>query len=171
MSDNLAQHVSVNYPEGAFVGGLMHDFGKLLMAVAMPAEYEQVDQMKLASGKPLWECEREVIGADHAALSAIALEEWNLPVQIRRAVEFHHRVTENPSFEAEKEGATFHLSELIDTADQAVNRLGVTVHELPPGATKHEHPSEPLQRLTDEEATWKLMGDFEREFEAIRKFF
>ncbi len=171
MSDNLAQHVSVNYPEGAFVAGLMHDFGKLLMAVAMPAEYEQIDQMKLASGRPLWECEREVIGADHAALSAIALEEWNLPVQIRRAVEFHHRVSENPSFEAEKEGATFHLSELIDTADQAVNRLGVTVHELPPGTPKHEHPSEPLQRLTDEEATWKLMGDFECEFEAIRKFF
>ena len=171
MSDNLAQHLSVNYPEGAFVAGLMHDFGKLLLAVSMPAEYDQIDQMRLASGRPLWECEQEVIGADHAALSAIALHEWNLPHQIQRAVEFHHRSSENPNAAEEKEGATFHLSELLDAADQAVNRLGVTVHELPPDTAKHEHPTEPIQRLIDEETTWKLMGDFEREFEAIRKFF
>ena len=171
MADNLAQHLSVNYPEGAFVSGLMHDFGKLLMAVALPAEYEQVDQLKKATGRDLTDCEREVIGGDHADCSAIALEEWNLPSQIRRAVAFHHRPTENPSFETEKEGATFHLAELVSAADNAVNHLGVTVHEIPAGTPKHEHPTEPIQRMTDEETTWKLMGDFEREFEAIRKFF
>jgi len=38
LSDLLAQHAPVSYPEGAFVAGLFHDLGRLLIALTLPQE-------------------------------------------------------------------------------------------------------------------------------------
>ncbi len=38
LSDQLAVRVGVCYPEGAFVAGLFHDLGKLMIAVGLPEE-------------------------------------------------------------------------------------------------------------------------------------
>ena len=37
MADLIAQKVACDYPEGAFVAGLLHDIGVLLMGIAFPA--------------------------------------------------------------------------------------------------------------------------------------
>jgi len=36
LSDLLAQHLPVTYPEGAFVAGLFHDLGRLLIVLILP---------------------------------------------------------------------------------------------------------------------------------------
>jgi HD-like signal output (HDOD) protein len=171
MADNIAQHVSTNYPEGAFIAGLLHDFGKLLIAAAMPAEAEEIERMAAETGRPALECEREIVGADHADLSAIALKEWNLPVPVQIAVEYHHDPQRNVGYLAEVGKARFHLADIVRAASESVNRLGVTVAAVPPDFTPHANPTEPVQSMTDEETTWKIVGAFEKEFEAIRAFF
>src|ERR1700688_441518 len=40
LSDLLAQQLPVTYPEGAFVAGLLHDVGRLLLAVGLPEKYD-----------------------------------------------------------------------------------------------------------------------------------
>ena len=42
LADLIAQRAPVEYPEGAFVAGLFHDLGKLLIAFALGEEYEYI---------------------------------------------------------------------------------------------------------------------------------
>ena len=90
LSDLLAQRLTVNYAEGAFVAGLLHDVGRLLIALGLGEEYGRILQLHEAEGKPLFDCEVEVIGFTHPELSAEALVLWNLPEPIQNAVRYHH---------------------------------------------------------------------------------
>ena len=78
MLELLADEAPLEYPEGAFLSGLFHDVGTLLIAVAMPQQYECTLAVAAVNGQPAVECERMVLGTDHAELSALALERWGL---------------------------------------------------------------------------------------------
>lgn len=176
LADNLAQHASVNYPEGAFVGGLMHDVGKLLIAVSMPAEYQEIQDLMALGGRTLSECEREIAGADHAEISGLALEQWNLPAPIRQAVIYHHEPKANPHYQDEREGARFHLAEVVQIADETINQLGHRVSPKPANAKSEDDvaagdPWAPAIAVVGADAQSRLTNDFQKEFEALRLFF
>jgi HD-like signal output (HDOD) protein len=78
------------WKEDAFTAGLLHDVGKLLLAARAPALYTPVLQATQASGRPLHEVEREMLGVDHGALGACLLGTWGLPGTILEAVHRHH---------------------------------------------------------------------------------
>src|ERR1700704_1051352 len=50
LSDLVALEAPVPYPEGAFTAGLLHDVGKLLIAVAMPEQFEKMCDVYEAGG-------------------------------------------------------------------------------------------------------------------------
>ena len=58
MADLLAQYIPIDYAEGAFIAGLMHDIGKLMFAVGLPESYAQVFEMQKQTGRAAVECER-----------------------------------------------------------------------------------------------------------------
>src|SRR5579863_6106014 len=68
LSDLLAQRLPVVYPEGAFVAGLLHDVGRLLIALGLPTEYNRILELSNAGGRSLVDCERSVAGFTHAEL-------------------------------------------------------------------------------------------------------
>ncbi len=172
LADQLAQNLSVNYPEGAFVSGLFHDFGKMLIAIAFPAEYREVEEMFQLGGRSAWECEREILGVDHAAIAGLALVEWNLPVPIRRAVEFHHCPDQNSNADAERGGESFHLSQVVRVASDVLNLLGhpVAAANAESGPASPEDAFAPLVpfALADPD---KTQSAFQQEFDTIRSFF
>jgi len=172
LADQLAQSVSVNYPEGAFVAGLFHDFGKLLIAVAFPAEYREIEELLALGERPAWECEREILGVDHAAISGLALQEWNLPDPIRRAAEYHHEPAQNPHQELERGAATFHLSEVVRTASEVLNTLGHPVAAGPssPQSDREARIAALLGSLSLAEPD-STRACFQQEFDTIRAFF
>jgi len=120
LSDLLAQRLPVSYPEGAFVAGLLHDVGRLLMALGLPAEYGKIVELYNAGGRTLIDCEREIAGFTHPELSAAALAVWKLPEEIRIAVRDHH------SSPAESAGG-IPLSHVLDAANQYANSVGVYI--------------------------------------------
>jgi HD-like signal output (HDOD) protein len=167
LTDQLSQHLTVSYPEGAFVAGLFHDFGKMLIAISMPAEFQEIAEMHQLGARPWWECEREVLGLDHARVSVMALAEWNLPTPIQRAVAFHHHSLDNPHYQTEKGDAQFHLSELLEKADRIVNGMG---HVVMPVA--ESHPAETTALIREMLPTAEQVeSSFRTEFETIRSFF
>lgn len=63
----------------AFVAGLMHDMGKVLLFTHDPAGYGQLIEGCLAEGVPSAEAEQRRYGFDHYAVGAQAVSHWRLP--------------------------------------------------------------------------------------------
>jgi HD-like signal output (HDOD) protein len=121
LADVLSQEALVDNPEGAFVGGLLHDLGKLIIAVCLTPEYAQIESLIGSTGRTPLECEEEVLGTTHAGLSGDALRIWGLPEPIEAAVRCHHHpgLASSPH-----EAPGVGLSYAIATSDEYVNQLG-----------------------------------------------
>jgi HD-like signal output (HDOD) protein len=83
----VARLTGVADPDAAFVAGLMHDIGLLVIARAAPAELGAI----LASNPrdPL-AAERLALGVNHPQVGQRLLEQWNLPTFLSEAVRLHH---------------------------------------------------------------------------------
>ena len=163
LADLLAQKVPVAYPEGAFVAGLLHDVGRLLIAVGLPDESAQIAERTQHEGCPVSEAEEDLLGFSHAELSADALVSWNLPMPIQEAVRDHH-LTPSPS-----EGGDTPLATLVRAADGYANSAGISIIAAPrtpvadPAALALAGINPDLQPATIEE--------FEAEFAAMIPFY
>ena len=69
-------------PDEAFVFGLLHDIGKILIYEFLPKDAESATLMSHARKIPIFEAERAVIGVDHAELGARLIEKWGLSPQL-----------------------------------------------------------------------------------------
>ena len=165
LSDLLAQRTGVRYPEGAFVAGLLHDLGRLLIAIAISDEYSEVMALYAGNDRTLCDCEREVIGLDHAEISALALAAWNLPEPIQTAVRYHHQPDTDPT---RADAKLTSLSRVVFAVDNFINFTGNCVQ--PKCVEFDEVSQEPFMLLAGSSAD-PILRDFEAEYEAIRKFF
>lgn len=70
---------SSNLKDDAFVAGLMHDTGKVLMFTHNPALYEQVFALSFESNCSSVIAEQKYFGFDHCIAGLDAVAEWKLP--------------------------------------------------------------------------------------------
>jgi HD-like signal output (HDOD) protein len=163
LADLLAQRRMVSYAEGAFVAGLFHDLGKLLIAVGLRDHYERIqDEQK---HRPPLEAEMEVLGFTHAELSAEVLARWNMPDPVRTAVLFHHA----PEMDAaDVQRGAYRLSLALACADACVKALAIGCAE---DRTNGDAALEALARLDLEGPVQPLLDEFRTEFDAISAFF
>jgi putative nucleotidyltransferase with HDIG domain len=78
--------------EAVFVGGLLHDIGRLLMYHQEPELSRQALESRQHSTEP-WEhqdAERAVFGFDHAELGGELAKRWGLPNNLYECIAFHH---------------------------------------------------------------------------------
>ncbi len=73
----------------AFTAGLLHDLGKLALAVALPKAYGRLCALAYQSQGNIAEIERSVLGLDHHTAGKRLAEHWGLPPGIRDAVWLH----------------------------------------------------------------------------------
>jgi putative nucleotidyltransferase with HDIG domain len=164
LSDLLAQHVPTEYGEGAFVGGLLHDVGRMLIAMGLPKEYAEIRDLYQATGRQWVDCEMEVLGFNHAGLSADAMDHWKLPEQIRAAIQRHHAP---PPM---RDGAPAPLARILHAADVYVNTQGYSVAV---GNEKDPQKPAPLfeELGLDDEAQERLLEQFKEEHNAIAQYY
>lgn len=152
LSDLIVQKGRYEYPEGAFAAGLLHDLGRLMLATALPEQYEEVARLHKAGEGEWEEIERRCLQTTHAELSAAALARWGLPAPIRQAVLYHHRPEDQPR----TDGRAAPLSEAVWLADDVARVMGHRLNER----TGEEEAGSPRAR----ELAEALAADFEREF-------
>jgi HD-like signal output (HDOD) protein/signal transduction histidine kinase len=93
LSELVARKTSYSAPDEAFLAGLLHDIGKLILWVNFPNDYAQV--LHLAADRAaLLEQEQKRLGTTHSAVGAWMIERWNLQSFMADAVLFHHEPTE-----------------------------------------------------------------------------
>ncbi|MFZ4478423.1 MAG: HDOD domain-containing protein [Rhodoferax sp.] len=86
----LALRVDGADPMDCFVAGLLHDFGKLVLAQFMPAQFEQALRLSQGKGQSLHLALREVLGADHAEIGAMLVEKWRFPSDLVETIRRQH---------------------------------------------------------------------------------
>jgi HD-like signal output (HDOD) protein len=128
LADQIALVATVEYPEGAFATGLLHDLGRLLIATALKEEFATIEKRRADTGATLVECEMAVLGFTHAELSELALHVWRLPPPIVRAAGSHHHPWPAPAGEL----TGIPLGQVIAVADRYVNSRGISISVSPP---------------------------------------
>ncbi len=102
--------------EEAFICGLLHDVGKVVMASAQPAEYAEAVHLA-ATGRAILESEIEVFGFSHCDVAELVLSEWHFPEQVTHAASLHH--------EPPREVASMASVALVHASDCLVRQAGL----------------------------------------------
>jgi HD-like signal output (HDOD) protein len=74
----------------SFIGGVLHDIGKLILADNSPVQYFSALSTSTRKDIELYEAEIDIFGATHSQVGAYLLGLWGLPHPIVEAVAFHH---------------------------------------------------------------------------------
>ncbi|MBI1891938.1 MAG: HDOD domain-containing protein [Burkholderiales bacterium] len=74
----------------AFVAGLLHDIGRLVLVMHFPQEYEAVLDYRTANQCRLRQAELDILEIDHAQVGRMLAEHWKFPVPIQNAIASHH---------------------------------------------------------------------------------
>jgi len=84
------ENTGAKIEEEAFVAGLLHDTGKLVLASNFPAGYKQVLSAGGMGSPAVLSAEEDTFGANHAEVGAYLFGLWGLPTPVIEAVALHH---------------------------------------------------------------------------------
>jgi putative nucleotidyltransferase with HDIG domain len=113
---HLAEIAFPDMAEDAYIAGLLHDSGKIILDSYVQERKDRFKQYMKDTNNTFLEAEREILGFDHGEIAAVVCKEWDIPEQIALAIRFHH----NPSHPKSNL-----LSHLIHYADHLACKAGM----------------------------------------------
>jgi putative nucleotidyltransferase with HDIG domain len=91
VSKSLAKRAGFAFKEVEFIGGLLHDVGKLAMMQFDNLEmYKKVIDLVENDRKNEYEAEAEVFGMNHCDIGSVIATRWKLPVPIASVIAHHN---------------------------------------------------------------------------------
>lgn len=76
----------------AYFAGLVHDVGKMVLAVEFGTVYARCLAEAARTGKDLVQTEASMLGLDHAEVGAQVAEQWNFAPDVVEAIRRHHQL-------------------------------------------------------------------------------
>jgi putative nucleotidyltransferase with HDIG domain len=93
----LTHSHNVGMQDRAFIAGLLHDVGKLLLATYLPENFQRAIETSGENQCSLLQAERSIYGTDHAEIGAMLAEWWSLPPFLVEAIRSHHQPRITPT--------------------------------------------------------------------------
>jgi putative nucleotidyltransferase with HDIG domain len=110
----IAKSRGVEDAEDAFIAGLLHDVGKIVLHQFARNDFAKSLEKVKESDCLLVEAEREVLGMSHAEVGSMLLDAWHLPPRIVEAVSYHH--TPDTAAQAKDLAAVVHMADIFTRA-------------------------------------------------------
>ena len=89
VANDLQRNLGLRLEE-AYVGGLLHDIGKVIMDEYLPAETKSLLTLSREHEIDYLEAEKKILGMDHGELAYLVAEGWNLPPEVSGGIRYHH---------------------------------------------------------------------------------
>ncbi|HHU37076.1 MAG TPA: HDOD domain-containing protein [Treponema sp.] len=146
----LKKHVVT---EDAYVCGLLHDLGKIVLSALYPELLEKLEGVKKTHNIPDKVFDTLLTGINHAEIGAALAEKWNFPPALVAAIRFHHLVEQAPE-EYRMLTATVHIADLM-------------IHYQEKDIEYYQIDSDLLKlfKITSEVQLQKISSGFQRAFE------
>jgi HD-like signal output (HDOD) protein len=90
----IAESIKYPEPEEAFIGGLVHDIGKLVILMLFAESYREILKLKKVHQMASIPAETQVLGCNHEQVGRLLLDRWNMPDSAKACAEYHHRYQE-----------------------------------------------------------------------------
>lgn len=113
-ANTLAKRLGFADAEDAFMGGLLHDVGKVVLHQYAREDFAAVLRIVKEKDCLIREAEKEALGLTHAEVGSALLDAWHLPPKLVEAVGLHH--APGASVEAAELSAIVHLSDIFTRA-------------------------------------------------------
>ncbi|MFT5368441.1 MAG: putative nucleotidyltransferase with HDIG domain [Candidatus Latescibacterota bacterium] len=97
--------------DSAFLAGMMHDLGKIILDRYFGDFYKAVFEVVGAEDIAIVQAEREILGVTHAAVGGVLAEEWKFPKNYLNAIAHHHDVRNAPRYQ--RLVCIVHLADII----------------------------------------------------------
>lgn len=107
----IAKKMRYHLVEEAFIAGIVHDLGKVVLDQFLPKDFAKVIAWRDKHKCSLREAERAVLGVDHAAVGDWLAGRWHLPLTLQHAIAYHHNV--KGTADDEVLPAIIHLADLL----------------------------------------------------------
>ena len=89
LSNLIAKKITYSHPDEAFLSGLLHDIGRMVLWINSPERYAAL--WKACKDKPNLLLDGEIrLIATHCEIGAWLLHQWKLPTSIADAISCHH---------------------------------------------------------------------------------
>ncbi|MEW8381263.1 MAG: response regulator, partial [Candidatus Thiodiazotropha taylori] len=111
--------------EDCLLAGMLHDIGKLILALNLPERYSELDSALAEKQQPRSTTELEIFGTTHGAVGAYLLGLWGLPESVVEAVAMHNQ----PELQAEK---VFSPLTIVHVANALIHELATEAHTTSP---------------------------------------
>jgi HD-like signal output (HDOD) protein len=105
--------------QDAYVAGMLHDVGLLALVSCAPAHYLALREEVVNSGRPLLDCEFEIVGATHTAMGAYVLGLWGFPSWLVEAVSCSHDADKLPEWVLDVTSAVFVAEQVANAGGDA----------------------------------------------------
>lgn len=117
----LSRYINYENSEEAFIGGIIHDIGKLLLSQFASKQYEEVlEKVRYESDNKVFsDIEKSILGFDHSEIGYFLVEKWNFPKNLSSIIKYHH----NPSIVPDDRDKV--LISIIHIANIIVKILGI----------------------------------------------
>jgi HD-like signal output (HDOD) protein len=92
----IAEHLDRDLVAAAFLAGMLHDIGKLVLAMGLPEQYARVLEQVGDSPGALHAIEMLELQAAHTDVGAYLVGLWGLPNTIAEAIAYHEDPSQSP---------------------------------------------------------------------------
>jgi HD-like signal output (HDOD) protein len=114
-ADVIARRIGHKDPGACFTAGLLHDLGKIALAITEPVRFGVALQTARVLGEPMSRSEGEAGLPSHDRVGSRLARRWRFPAPLLAAIEFHH---DGPSDRGRRELAPS-LQAMIDVVQIA----------------------------------------------------